>query len=54
MEVEGLSCLGVSVGDDVSEADELNEVARLCMLRDVDSLAFSSESLVTCGEVRAF
>lgn len=48
MEVEGLNCRGVSIGEDVSEVDELNEVARLCMLRDVDSLAFSSESLVTC------
>jgi hypothetical protein len=38
---------GVSTGEDVSEVDELNEVARLCMLRDLESLALSNESLVT-------
>ena len=43
-DVEGLSCFGVSIGE---EDEELNEVARLCMLRDLDSLAFSSDKLVT-------
>ena len=46
-EVEGLKMRGVSTGEDVSEVDELNEVARLCMLRDLESLALSNESLVT-------
>lgn len=41
---------GVSTGEDVSEVDELNEVARLCMLRDLESLALSNESLVTYKE----
>ena len=39
------SCFGVSIGEE--EDEELNEVARLCMLRDLDSLAFSSDKLVT-------
>jgi len=43
LEDVGLRWRGVSEGD----VSELKEVARLCMLRDLDSLAFKSDSLVT-------
>jgi len=46
-DVVGLSCLGVSPAGDANVSEELKEVARLCMLRDFDSLAFTSDSFVT-------
>ena len=52
-DVVGLSCLGVSPAGDANVSEELKEVARLCMLRDFDSLAFTSDSFVTC-KIRVF
>ena len=52
-DVVGLSCLGVSPAGDANVSEELKEVARLCMLRDFDSLAFTSDSFVTC-KIRGF
>lgn len=37
------------LGDEDSEVPELNEAAKLCMLSDLDSLAFSRDNRVTCA-----
>ncbi len=41
----GLCLVGVWLGE---EPSELNEEARLCRLRDLDSLEFSRDRRVTC------
>ena len=38
---------GVAEGDDDPEVPELKEAAKLCMLSDLDNLAFSNDSRVT-------